>query len=581
MKYSLQFIHPYEKLISVHIQTLANNGNFSLFLPKWRPGRYELQNYDRCIGDLKATNQQGESIEIVRMATHEWQINAKKGDTVTVGYHYYANKQDAGGSYFDEESIYVNGINLFLYREDQLNESCELTLDLPHGYEVAGGWEGKGPVYSVKNFHELVDTPFFAGKSLIHHEFEVEGIPTHLWFQGTCQPDFKKIENDIRKYSLAQFALFGEFPVKEYHYLFLMLPYHYRHGVEHYNSTVIAMGPGMKLMQPDFYKSFLEISSHELFHTWNVKALRPSDMYPYDYGKENYSRLHYVTEGVTTYFGDLMIWKGEVWDLNQWVNSINGELLTHFQMGGKDFISLEEASFGSWTNGYQKNGMPNRRISFYTKGYLVSMLLDMRIRKATGNEYSLDDVMRKMYHTIAKVDRGYNAEDYQSIIEEFSGQSFSDFFEKYVRGLEPLPTILSELGEYFGLELVKMPMGAFETAWWGMKTSGNERGTVEIENLLTDSPALAAGLSKGDEIVAIEGWKIENNLSDLLNYHSDKNEIMVHYFHEKKLKSTVLTIPSVPQFTIPQFFIRTNPTQEQIENLQQWQLVSVQKSINA
>ncbi|MEZ4826947.1 MAG: hypothetical protein R3C61_11805 [Bacteroidia bacterium] len=325
------------------------------------------------------------------------------------------------------------------------------------------------------------------------------------------------------------------------------------------------------------YKSWLEISSHELFHTWNVKALRPAEMYPYRYGEENYSRLHYITEGITTYYGDLMIWKGRIWDAKQWISSINGELSTHYNMGGMAYISLEEASFQSWVNGYQKTGTPNRRISFYTKGYLVSMLTDIEIRKATQNRYCLDHVLAEMYHTIAKNGRGYTKEDYQNIIEKTTGHDFGGFFEKYISGIHPLEQALVRLGEYMGLNLYMIPPEDPADAWWGMKAGVNAQGDTLVENLLPGSPLLSAGISEEDEIVSINGLKVEGNLNDLLRYFSSfpDQDMEIHYFHLNRLRTARIAAKADFYRMIPQFALKPSPTAIQKENFELWQFLSV------
>ncbi|MDX2249226.1 MAG: hypothetical protein SF052_20730 [Bacteroidia bacterium] len=577
MKYTISFDRPKEKLVKVEIETAVNKGTVQFFLPKWRPGRYELQAYPKNVSDVTAKDRAGNPIPIEKVSTHVWEAVSTEETVLTIRYFYFANVADAGGSWFDEDRIYVNGINLFMYRPEAVEQPCELTILLPEGYELAGGFSGEGPVYRLENFHQLVDTPFLAGKNLIHHRFEIASVPTHLWFQGECKPDLVKMETDIRRYTEAQMAVFGDFPVNEYHYLYVMLPGHFRHGVEHHNSTVIAMGPGHQLMTPGMYKSWLEISSHELFHTWNVKALRPADMFPYNYDTENYSKLHYITEGVTTYYGDLMIWKGGIWDIHQWINSINAEVATHYRMGGKAHISLEEASFQSWVNGYQKTGTPNRRISFYTKGYLVSMLIDAEIRRATDNRHSLDDVMREMYHTIAKQNRGYTARDYREIIETFSRQDFGSFFEKYISGTHPLEHALVRLGEFMGLDLFMVQPDDLCEASWGLKITLNPQGDTLVENLLPDSPLRVAGLSEEDEIISINGIKVEGNLNDLIRYFStsDAEEIEIHYFHLNRLCTGKIATKAGFYHLIPQFALTNSPTETQQKNRNLWQKIRV------
>jgi predicted metalloprotease with PDZ domain len=574
MHYRLQFLAPYEQWIDVEIDAKLETGTSVFRLPFWRPGRYEQQAYARLITDLEAETPSGKKLPLLKVDSHSWQVELAEAGPIRLRYRFYANQTDAGSSFADDQGIYVNGINLFLFQPGKEDSPCTLELDLPAKYEIAGGLPASvAGVYQFADFHQLVDTPFFAGPDLIHHTFDLAGIPTHLWFQGYCRPDLERMEHDFRAYSQAQLELYGEFPVSEYHYLFLMLPNQYRHGVEHHNSTVISMGPGYRLMEPNFYKSFLEISSHELFHTWNVKALRPEDMFPYDYSQANYSRLHYVTEGVTTYYGDLMLWKGKVWSLDQWIHSINGELRTHYAKGGKDFISLEDASFDSWVNGYHNDGAPNRKISFYTKGYLVAMLLDFTIRKSSEQQYSLDDLMYRMYQQVAKQGRGYTREDFQGIAEELCGHSLADFFAQYISGLAPLDPILKELGEYVGLQMAQMSPPMAAVARWGIQFRAAEGGACLVENIFPDSPAFARGLSIGDEVISVNHRKLSGNADELFAHFGPEGPLTLHLFHQGELREIQLPARPGYRFHIPQFFVRGDQSPEQKRNLAAWQSV--------
>ncbi|MEO0899221.1 MAG: PDZ domain-containing protein [Bacteroidota bacterium] len=575
MKYTLHFQKAYQQIIDVHIESQVEKGEVSFHLPAWRPGRYETQNFATFVFDASAKMEDGTEVPVSKTSIHTWQVDAPVDGKLHFTYSFFANLKDAGGTYFDEERILVNGITLLMYRKENMEDSCEMLLDLPSGWKLGGGFHSEGHHHCFANFHELVDTPFLASKDLFHHEFVVSDIPTHLWFMGDCTPDFQRLEKDIVAYSEAQMKMFGEFPVDQYHYLFVAWPFAYRHGVEHVNSTVIVMGPGFKLMEGRYYDSLLEISSHELFHTWNVKQIRPEEMYPYDYSGPNYSRLHYVTEGVTTYYGDLMLWKGNVWGIDKWIRSVNGELQGHYYSGAQDFISLEEASIQSWTNGYKGDTAPNRKISFYTKGYLIAMLLDMEIREASDDAHNMDELMYRMYHEVAKAGRGYTADDFKSLSEELAGKSLDEFWDKYISGTADLIPALKSLGDRVGMALVEMPPPEPVRCWWGMAVK-KEDGAWVIDKLYENSPATKAGMHIGDEIIAIGGRKIVGNINEWLIYLKESFMVEVHYFHQGRVKTAQLPLASSPVFKVPQFVLSGNPTPEQIVNRRKWQSVGKQ-----
>lgn len=578
MHYHLTCRQLADQFLDISLTLGLAEGSTLFSLPKWRPGRYELQNFARNLADLRAQSTTHTPLVIKQIRTHTWELCLEEAAEVTITYRFYANLPDAGGTFLSQDGLLFNGITCLLYVEGREDEACRLSVELPEGWQMGGGpIEGRDLL--LENYHQLVDTPLLASKDLQHRQFDMAGIPTHLWFWGDCKPDWDKIEQDVRAYTRAQLAMFGDFPVPEYHYLYVMWPYPYRHGVEHAQSTVISMGPGFKLMEPKHYESFLEISSHELFHVWNVKALRPQEMLPYDYSRENYSELHYITEGVTTYYGDLMLWKGGVYSFERWIDGINKELQRHYMTGGQPFVSLTQASFQSWTHGYQAETFPNRKISFYTKGFLVAMLLDMRIRIATRDECSLDDVMREMYESIAQVGKGYRASDFQEIAEKISGEDLDDFFAKFYTGTAALEPALGEMAQYMGLVMLPVPPPHPCTAWWGIRVKTGDQGATLVDHVYAESPAALMGVSKGDELIAVAGRKIDRNLNELLSYLKDNYRATVHFFHNGRIRTADLPLQASAVFRVPQFILLNEPDEEQLQHRSRWQAIFNRKVV--
>ncbi|MEL6132214.1 MAG: PDZ domain-containing protein [Bacteroidota bacterium] len=571
MKYQLRF-DPTKQVIHIHITTSLSKGSTQFQLPKWRPGRYELQNFARLVFDLAAQTSSGDAIPLRQVDSHTWEVQTDQPQEVHLSYQFFANLHDAGGTYLDRDHLLFNGITCLMYRPDRIDQPCKMELELPSGWPLGAGLGLQEGPYTFDDYHQLVDTPFLAGPSLQHHTFEAGGIDTHVWFLGTCRPDFGRITKDIQAYTEAQVSLFGDCPVDEYHYLFVLWPFPYRHGVEHYNSTVIVMGPGINLMQEKFYESFLEISSHELFHTWNVKYIRPADMLPYAYDRENYSELHYITEGITTYYGDLMLWRGRVWNIDRWVTSINQELQSHYMTGGQDHISLSQASFQSWTHGYRQKTAPNRKISFYTKGYLVAMILDQQIRAQTADTHSLDDVMFHLYQKLAKEGIGYTEARFREILKEVTGDDQADFFAHFIHGTTSLKKALKTMATYYGLLMIEVPPADPAISWWGMKTQVVE-GKLMVEHVYDDSPAMRAGLAKGDELIALNGHQLGLRLDSWMEHLSDTFRAELHFFHQGKLQTAQLPLQGKSTFLIPQLVIQAQCSEQQQRHRQNWQAV--------
>jgi predicted metalloprotease with PDZ domain len=571
MNYRLSFEAPQQHLIQVELD-LSPSGEVpqEVRLSKWRPGRYELGPYIENIANVQAVTQSGRVLAVTKTAYNHWSIAPSGDEAVVLSYTYYAVALDAGASYFGHDQVYLNGVNLFLYQPDRIDEPCRVALRLPADYQLATGMRHEGHTLLAADFHELVDCPVIASPSLQHYGIQVAGVTHHIWFQGEVKPDMARMAEDFGRFGAAQTALFGGFPAEEYHYLFQVHPRSYYHGVEHQNSTVLAFGPGFRFMQPEFYREVLGLCSHELFHAWNVKAIRPADMRPYDYDRMNYSRLHYVTEGVTTYYGDLMLLKSGVWTLEEFLDVFNESTLKkHYANDGRRHMSLEDASFDSWINGY-KPGVPNRKISFYTKGALAAFALDYLIRRGSRNARSLDTVMREMYERFGRTGIGYTRADYQAIAEAHCGLPLDDYFRDYISGTVPMEPLLAEAAAYFGL--LYLPRFVRSTAERLMGMGVEEVGkALAIKQLWEGGPAVSAGLSVGDELVAVNGFRVEaGGLDVLLSHFSDKRAYAVSVFRNDRLLH--FDVPINQGYDLERYLLLPQPdaSPEQLENRARW-----------
>jgi predicted metalloprotease with PDZ domain len=568
MNYRLDTRRWRERIIAVRCDWESDGAPLLLHLAQWRPGRYELQRYDRNIADLAASMADGRPCPLHMKSSHCWELRPPGPGPILLSYLYFANQPDAGGSWLDETLVYVNPVNLLLYLPGRLDQPCSLSLDLPAGFRMAGALPGPGPRYEFPSFHELADTPFFASSQLTRFTSEVGSLRVFLHGIGDTQV-FPRLVRDTAAFTEAALALFGDCPVDEYHYLYLLPERYFRHGVEHQRSTVIVMGPGEYVRSQAGYDSLAEIACHEFFHCWNVKALRPAELLPYDYDRPQYSALHYVTEGVTTYYGALLLWKAGVWNFARWIANLNEELELHYQMPGRDFVSLEESSLQSWVNGYGRNvGFPNRRISFYTKGCLVALLLDTRLRRLSSHRASLDLLMRELYARFRG--GGYTAEAYQSLAEELAREPLEVFFDAWVRGTAPLEPGLEEVADFYGLRIEQAPLARPETAFWGLEL---DEGGSRIEGLWPGGLALASGLALGDELLA-EGdlpasrpW-LDELFKSAREAGADLVELQVRRLSSVRIFG--LPLPALPRHAAPQFHPLESPSPEQEDNRRAW-----------
>lgn len=409
-------------------------------LPSWRPGRYELQNYAKNIRSLSITDELGNPLPYQKITKDRWEIQTANIRKVLISYEYYANQYDAGASYVLHEMMYVNPVNCLLYVEGRMDEPYEVKLELPETFTIACQLPHQNQTLFAQNFDQLADSPWIASKDMTHHVVAIKPQQNghqeghlHFWFQGKTCPFTNRLIDDTIWYAQEQIAIFGDFPCKDYHFLYHILPTTFRHGVEHADSTVIAMGPDSDWENPDFYRSFIAISSHELFHLWNIKRIRPADMLPYDFTKENYSTLGYIYEGITTYYGDLLLLTAGVWNWEEYKSSFESDLTRHCTNLGRNNYSLAESSYDTWLDGYTA-GIPGRKVSIYIEGMLAAWVADALIIHHTNGTKSLDNVMRALYERFAKHGKGYTEGDYQNLLEEISGISFTTYFTELIWG---------------------------------------------------------------------------------------------------------------------------------------------------
>ena len=368
-----------------------------LQLPAWRPGRYELQNFaqklQKVVVEDAATNL---PLPYRKLTKDRWEVANAAGRTVRVRYNFYAHQMDAGGSWLDETQLYLNPVQALMYAEGRQLEACELTSALPEGWQIACGLPQTAPnTLSARDFDHLVDSPLIASPTLVHQEYEAGGLPFHVWVQGEAPLNWPRLLADFKAFSEEQLTLFGGLPVADYHFLNQFLPYKHYHGVEHNNSTVITLGPAELIMSEGLYKELLGVSCHELFHTWNIKSIRPAEMQPYDYSRENYFRTCFIAEGITTYYGEYLLARSHVHTPEQYFEELNAVLRRHFDDAGSENLSLADASMDLWLDGY-KPGVPDRKVSVYHKGALAALILDLTLRQLSGHARSLDDVMRQL-----------------------------------------------------------------------------------------------------------------------------------------------------------------------------------------
>lgn len=424
----------------------------NLQLAAWRPGRYELANYAQKIRGFEVFFKENK-VSWEKKTKDLWQFESIEEGVYEIHYEFYANQMDAGGTWSDESQLYLNFGNFILEILDRKNDPIEVTIDFPKDYLSATAlpYCGKNR-WSATSYQHLIDSPFLASNNLQHYDYQVYDSTFHLWFNGEIHFDVEKLIKIFTSFSQCQIEAFGAFPAQDYHFIFQLLPYKHYHGVEHQFSTVITFGPAKSLADSNQMKELIGVSSHELYHFWNVCRIRPKGILPYDLSKEVYLNTGVVLEGVTTYMGDLFLLKSGFFSLQEYCTEILNKLLQkEFDSFGWQNQSITASSFDLWLDGY-KVGIPDKKVSIYNRGALISLCLDLLLIRSGA---SLSQVMKVMWLQFGEKEIGYELADYKNIISSYIQDKslIEEFFDKYIFGKDDLKPILKTLLAEFGVQV--------------------------------------------------------------------------------------------------------------------------------
>jgi predicted metalloprotease with PDZ domain len=424
----------------------------NLQLAAWRPGRYELANYAQKIRGFEVFFKENK-VSWKKKTKDLWQFESIDEGVYKIHYEFYANQMDAGGTWSDESQLYLNFSNFIFEILGRENESINVTIDIPQDYLIATSLPlCNKHQWSATSYQHLMDSPLLASQNLQHYNYQISNSKFHLWFNGEIHFDIEKLTKIFSSFTKCQIEAFGAFPAQDYHFIFQLLPHKHYHGVEHKFSTVITFGPAKSLAGQSQMKELIGVSSHELYHFWNVCRIRPKGILPYDLSKEVYLNSGVVLEGVTTYMGDLFLLKSGFFSLQEYCTEILDKLLQkEFDSFGWQNQSITASSFDLWLDGY-KVGIPDKKVSIYNRGALISLCLDLLLIKSGA---SLSQVMKVMWFQFGEKEIGYELADYRNIISSFIKDKslIEEFFDKYIFGKDDLKPILKTLLAEFGIQV--------------------------------------------------------------------------------------------------------------------------------
>jgi len=504
---------PHTHLFHVEVRVTAADGPLELALPVWTPGSYLVREYARHVQDFEAWSAAGEPLAWRKVDKTSWRVEASPGEAVVVRYAVYANELTVRTSHLDATHGYVNPATVFMFVRGREGEPLEIEVAAPEGWRattalarVESDEQAARERFRAADYDQLVDSPLEIGTHTLL-EWEVEGRRHRyaIWGEGNFDGD--ALVRDTTRIINAARELFGELPYRDYTFIVHLVPGG-RGGLEHHDSTSLQVDR-WTFRGREYTESFLALVAHEFFHLWNGKRIHPAALGPFDYTAENYTRTLWVVEGLTTYYTDLLLVRAGLMKPERYLERLSESIGRLQAQPGRQVQTLEDSSFDTWIKFYRPDeNTPNGQISYYHKGSLVGLLLDLRIRATTGNRRSLDDLMRLLWDRYGARGVGYPESGPGSVPElasEVAGEDLGDFFVRYLGSTVELD--YASALDAAGLELVpgSVSVDAVEPRL-GMRLR-EEAGRVVITNVLSGGPAERAGLEARDEVAAVDGFR--------------------------------------------------------------------------
>ncbi len=483
-------------ILKVHME-FPSSGKEEIVMPVWTPGSYLVRDFSRHVSNLESKG------KVEQLSKNRWAISSK-GQTAEVDYDVYCDELTVDTSYSDGSFVLINGAGVFFYPEGK--KDCEYSLKFKNygKWKIATGMPEKKGTYTAEDYDHFVDCPVLIG-DLQLMEFTVMNKKHTIAWQGRMIKDRNTITEDFRKIVEAEGGIFGRLPYDRYVFLIMTVPDEYYGGLEHKNSTAILF-PEYKLLDDFDYKLFLTTVSHEFFHTWNVKRIRPRELGPFDYTKEVYTNLLWLSEGFTSYYEWVILWRAGLVKDDEYMTHIS-KMIDFYRIQPGHTLPADSSSFNTWVKLYKSDGnVINSYISYYLKGELIAFALNSEIIKATGGRKSLDDVFRGLFSDFNKNGKGIEKKDLvehvnkligseaQKLITRLSETTVEIDFDRYLR----------DMGYRVSHKFSDKKTGS--KGFLGMMLS-TEGGKVVVKSVIKGYPAHTVGVLPGDELVAVNGQR--------------------------------------------------------------------------
>jgi predicted metalloprotease with PDZ domain len=556
--------------IEMRVPALPHS-SVEIVFPCWAPGSYMVRDFVRHVYGLQITDEAGRALPFERLDKQRWSI-VSEGVPFVVRYRVFAFETTVRTSFLDDSHGYWNGTSLFFAVDGELTRPCQVRVAAPDGWEIATALDrvrrapGKATAgareatFLAANYDQLVDSPFEIGRHSTER-FHVEGTSFELALYGRTNADVRRLVDILRRVVRATAAIFGGFPFDRYLFIVHALPAG-SGGLEHMSSVTMDIA-GLSFEDDKAYHRFADLAAHEFFHAWNVKRLHDPALGPFDYTKENYTRLLWFHEGFTDYLANVIILRAGITTEGDFWRWIAEDWPRYATRPGRNETPIAELSFEAWIKQYKPaENHINNAVSYYEKGLWIAMALDIELRLAGRANHGLPEMFRWLWDRVGRREADITETMIREAAREIAGRSMDLFFDRYIHGSAeiPIPSLLRRAGVDVRLAPLWSPDSGESDAvkrerarsWSGVLVqpqahpAGAERAV--IKNVTPKSPAADAGLTFGDEIVAVNGDRVNaTTFGRRLSDHRPGTSIDITFFRRDQLKTATVVVGVSPE----------------------------------
>ncbi len=558
--YQINITEPDQHLADITIKLNADTaGPMDLKLPAWRSGKYQILDLANGVRRFEARQGDGKLLAVEKTEKSTWQIQVATAGPLEIRYQIYANELNQRTRHIDDSHAYINASAYLMYNDAQRKAPVTVSLQVPAGWRSTSGMSRTGDhSFKAADYDVLADSPIETG---IHQSFtfKADGRDYEVVFWGQGNFDAAQTVKDLEKIVLQASSIWQGYPYQNY--LFIVhAATGARGATEHLNSTVIQRDR-FSFRKREHYLEFLSTAAHELVHTWNVKAYRPSELVPYDYLQPNYSKLLWISEGSTSYFQNQLLLRAGLMTPEEFYTDLAKRLKRFARTPGREIQSVAQSSFDNWIS-LGGDHADNFSVNIYSEGYLVSWMLDHFLLTNSGFKANYRTLHNELYQRFGKT-TAFTAADVQQIAQDLTGKPLQEFWQQQVE--TPLELDAESILKAAGLQLVK-PKAT--EPFTGLTVQAG-KDMAEVSKVERDSPAWQADFSVGDQIIAVNGLQLQTELAERLKDFAAGTTVTITLFRDGRLLERKLT-PQVQPAGNWQITPVTKPSRQQKAYYQAW-----------